>query len=234
MTNPELQERLVEVHSRIETAVKKAGRSKEDVQLVVVTKNHPVQLALDLLALAECNFGENRDQEASAKAALVAVENKSGLDPIWHFIGQLQSNKVKSVLEYASLLHSLDRGSLLQELHKQLAKLPDKKLQVFIELNLTDDPNRGGIEPKNLLRFAQEVLASPQLELMGVMGVAGLGASPESEFERIAKASQDLRTIAPEAKYISAGMSLDYEIAIEFGATHARIGTAITGPRQYP
>ena len=234
MVNQELQSRLIEVQSRIDVAATKAGRSKDDVELIIVTKNNPAQLVFDLLELGQSNFGENRNQEAEPKALEVAKGNTSGLTPTWHFVGQLQSNKVRSVLEYAAVLHSLDRLSLLTELKKQLAKEPGLRLSVFIELNLTGDANRGGVQPANLLAFAEQVLETPQLELMGVMGVAGLGVSPEGEFQRIADASHNLRSLAPEAKYISAGMSGDFEIAIEFGATHARIGTAITGPRQYP
>ncbi len=234
MTNSELQARVVEVRSRIDAAASKAGRSSADVELIVVTKNHPFQLPLDLLELGECNFGENRDQEAAPKAQQVKENNTFRLEPVWHFVGQLQSNKVKSVLQYASYLHSLDRESLLKELEKQLTKDESSSLKVFIELNLTGDPNRGGIEPKDLLSFAEKVLGNKQMELLGVMGVAGLDVSPESEFERIAEASSNLLSIAPEAKFISAGMSGDYETAIEFGATHLRIGTAISGPRQYP
>lgn len=234
MVNLELQSRLVEVQSRIESAAVKAGRGNNEVQLIVVTKNNPAQLVFDLLELGQSNFGENKNQEAEPKAFEVSQGNTFGLTPTWHFVGQLQSNKVKSVLEYAQVLHSLDRPSLLSELKKQLAKDESRRFEVFIELNLTGDPNRGGIEPENLLAFAEQVLEVPQLTLLGVMGVAGLDVAPEFEFQRIAAASQNLISLAPQAKYISAGMSGDYEIAIEFGATHARIGTAITGPRQYP
>jgi uncharacterized pyridoxal phosphate-containing UPF0001 family protein len=104
---------------------------------------------------------------------------------------------------------------------------------VFIELNLTDDPDRGGIVPSNLLSFAELVLAAPGLDLVGVMGVASLEGQEERDFAAIQKASADLQRIAPEANLISAGMSNDFQTALRFGATHLRIGTAITGPRQY-
>ena len=204
-------------------------RSKS-VELIIVTKNHPSELVLDLLDLGESQFGENKDQEASLKALTVA-EAKTSNKPFWHFVGQLQSNKVRSMLGYASVLHSLDRTTLLKELGKQLAKEPSMKLDVFIELNLTDDSGRGGVSPDHLLGFAEEVLAFEQLELLGVMGVAGLEAQPEQEFLRIAEASQKLQTIAPKARFISAGMSGDFETAIAYGATHIRLGTAITGKR---
>ena len=226
-----LADRLGEVSTRIEKAASLANRSAEDVTLIVVTKTHPADLVVELLGLGVTNFGENKDQEASAKAKLVA-ELASQHNPIWHFVGQLQSNKVKSVLGYAEVLHSLDRQSLLDELNKQLLRVEHKRLQVFIELNLTDDPKRGGIDPNHLLNFAEKVLEVENLQLLGVMGVASLGGSAEADFERIATASQQLQKLAPEARFISAGMSADFEQAIQYGATHIRVGTAITGKRE--
>ena len=229
MTDSTLAQRLEAVRERIGSAASQAGRDVRDIELIVVTKNHPASLALDLLDLGERNFGENKDQEASPKAKEVELV-RPGLAS-WNFVGQLQSNKVRSVLEYASCIHSLDRDSLLKELVKQLAKDPDRHMQVFLELNLTDDPNRGGLDPRELSRFAEQVLGHAQIQLLGVMRVVGLGIEPAVDFGRIAKASAELVAIEPSAKYISAGMSGDYEEAIAFGATHLRIGTAITGNR---
>jgi pyridoxal phosphate enzyme (YggS family) len=227
-----LAERLQSIHQRIDEAAKAAGRSKSEIELVVVTKNHGFELALELIELGEGQFGENRDQEAAAKATQVAQSLTPGqLAPTWHFVGQLQSNKVKSMLTYSSVLHSLDRLSLLKELEKQLLKTPEAKMDAFIELNLTDDPNRGGIQPKNLLEFAQQVLKVSQIRLLGVMGVAGLGVEPRVDFATILSSSEILQSISASSKYISAGMSGDFETAIGFGATHLRIGTAITGNR---
>ena len=227
-----LEERLNSIHQRIDAAAKAANRSADEIELVVVTKNHGYELALQLLELGENQFGENKDQEASTKSAQVAENLAAGQSaPTWHFVGQLQSNKVRSMLSYSSVLHSLDRSSLLKELAKQLAKTPEQSLEVFIELNLTGDPNRGGVELSELKSFAEQVLAVPQLKLLGVMGVAGLGVEPAVDFARILKASQEVQTLSKDAIYISAGMSGDFEEAIGFGATHLRIGTAITGKR---
>jgi pyridoxal phosphate enzyme (YggS family) len=227
-----LAERLQSIQQRIDGAAKAASRSRSEIELVIVTKNHGFELALELLALGENQFGENRDQEASAKAALVSQSlAPDELAPTWHFVGQLQTNKVKSMLTYSSVLHSLDRLSLLKELEKQLVKTPEATLDAFIELNLTDDPNRGGIEPKNLLEFAEQVLKVSQIRLLGVMGVAGLGVEPAVDFATILSSSEKLQSISASSKYISAGMSGDFETAIGFGATHLRIGTAITGNR---
>jgi len=227
-----LAQRLKSIHDRIDLAAKEAGRSSDEIELVVVTKNHGFELAIELLELGETQFGENKDQEASAKASDVASNLKPGQQaPTWHFVGQLQSNKVKSMLSYSSVLHSLDRPSLPKELAKQLANNPEKNLEVFIELNLTEDPNRGGVSLLNLTEFAEQVLAVPQLKLLGGMGVAGLGIDPKIDLARIQSASQELQSLSSQASFISAGMSGDFEEAIGFGATHLRIGTAITGKR---
>lgn len=228
-----LGQRLAEINSRIDAAVAKANRGRDEVELIVVSKNHPAAMVVDLLNLGVLAFGENRDQEARPKAEEVAqLVAGQGFEYQWHFIGQLQSNKVKSALEYANVVHSLDRQSLLDSLIKATAQR-QSPLEVFIQLNLTDDPGRGGIEPKNLLAFAEQVLHQPNLDLLGVMGVASLERAPEVDFETIRLASEALKGLAPQAKYVSAGMSDDFETAIQFGATHLRIGSAITGKRQY-
>ena len=225
-----LAERLTEAQQRISAAASGCGRQADDMNLIVVTKNHPTQLVFDLLALGVRDFGENRDQEAAPKAA--EVRASSNVEHRWHFIGQLQSNKVKSVVNYASSVHSLDRQSLLDSLGKATVEraLP---LDVFIQLNLTDDEGRGGIQPSNLLAFAENVLMHPGLNLVGVMGVAALDNNLDRDFGAIRSASESLKTLKPDAALISAGMSEDFETAIAYGATHLRIGSAITGKRQY-
>ena len=225
-----LAERLAEAQHKIAAAAEQCGRASEDIKLIVVTKNHPTQLVFDLLDLGMRDFGENRDQEAGPKAA--EVRAASAIEHHWHFIGQLQSNKVKSVVTYASSIHSLDRQSLLDALGKATSER-EIPLDVFIQLNLTDDPGRGGIQPANLKPFAENVLTHPGLNLVGVMGVAALDNNLERDFGAIRGASETLRTIKAEASLISAGMSEDFETAIAYGATHLRIGSAITGKRQY-
>jgi pyridoxal phosphate enzyme (YggS family) len=224
----ELGQRYQAIVDKIATAATSANREPNEITLVVVTKNHPHQLVLDLLDLGARDFGENRDQEANPKAKQIALESKQAFN--WHFIGQLQTNKVKSVLEYASFLHSLDRTSLLEELIKRTAERA-VPLKVFVQVNMTDDPERGGVNPAELMAFAERVVSSPGLELVGLMGVGGLDVAPEREFERLAELSGQLQQIAPNADRLSMGMSGDFEAAIAYGATHLRIGTAITGNR---
>lgn len=225
-----LAERYHSALARIEASAAKHGRNAGEIELIVVTKFHPASLVLELIELGATEFGENKDQEAGPKA----IEVAAGTDKPhhWHFVGQLQSNKVRSALQYTQVLHSLDRQSLLDALTKGVAERPEP-LEVFIQLNLTDDPGRGGIEPKNLLEFSDKVLAQSGLRLLGVMGVAALDRAPEIDFETIARASAELQKNSPASKYISSGMSQDFEIAIGFGATHVRIGAAITGKREY-
>lgn len=224
----ELGQRYQAIVDSIATAANSANRDSKQITLVVVTKNHPHQLVHDLLALGARDFGENRDQEAGPKAKQIASESNERFN--WHFIGQLQTNKVKSVLEYADILHSLDRPSLLDELQKRTVER-ENPLKVFVQVNMTEDPERGGVNPEDLMAFAERVLSSPGLELVGLMGVGGLEVAPEHEFERLAALSVELQKLAPGANRLSMGMSGDFETAIAYGATHLRIGTAITGNR---
>lgn len=222
-----LHERLAEIDSRISARLVANRREPESLTRIVVSKFHSAAMVRELHALGVRDFGENRDQEASAKAIEVA-----DLDLIWHFIGQLQSNKVKSVLEYADVVHSVDRESLLSALVKQTADRP-VPLDVFVQVNLTDDPGRGGVNEAELPVFADQVAAAPGLNLLGLMAVASLDGEEERDFGRIARLSQTLVQEHPQASLISAGMSNDFELAIDYGATHLRIGTAITGNREY-
>jgi pyridoxal phosphate enzyme (YggS family) len=224
----DLAQRYREIFDRIDLAAKASNRSSADVTLVVVTKNHPHQLVLDLLALGARDFGENRDQEAAPKAKEIAKLTTEAFR--WHFVGQLQTNKVKTVLEYANFIHSLDRESLLTELQKRTDDRADA-LGVFIQVNLTEDPDRGGVRVPDLMGFAEKVVASQGLKLEGLMGVGGLQVAPEAEFEKLANLSVKLQKVAPGARGLSMGMSSDFEVAIGYGATHLRIGTAITGNR---
>lgn len=224
-----LAERLAQTRLIISEECGRLGRNEPT--LIVVTKNHSVDLAKALFELGERDFGENRVQEAAPKAeAFEALQLKDS--PRWHLIGQLQTNKVKQALEFAATIHSLDRESLLQELVKRTASR-QTPLGVFIQVNLTNDENRGGIKPEGVLAFANQVAGAKTLNLLGLMAVASVDQEPASEFERVALLSQSLVREHPSAGGLSIGMSNDYVEALQFGATHLRIGTAITGNRQY-
>ncbi len=209
------------MRSGVADAARAAGRSPEELTTIVVTKFHPASLVRELAALGVRDVGENRHQEAQAKA-----EELADLDLTWHFVGQLQSKKARQVRRYASVIHSVDRLSLVDALRSEEADV-----DAFVQLNLTDDPERGGVADRDLEPLVEHVLATPGLRLLGVMAVAPLDEEPARAFERVRAASERVRSLAPEATSISAGMSQDYPEAIAAGATHLRIGTAITGNR---
>lgn len=212
-------------HARVEAAVveacRAAGRARDEVTLIVVTKFHPASLIRDLASLGVRDVGENRHQDAAPKAAELA-----DLPLTWHFVGQLQSNKARAVAEYARVIHSVDRASLVSALARA-----ERSLDVFLEVNLTDDPGRGGVVSDAVLPLAEQVLENPGLRLRGVMAVAPLDEEPRAAFARLREVSDRVRALAPGATGISAGMSNDFAEAIAEGATHLRIGTAITGER---
>jgi len=215
-----LAERLRSVDEQIADAARAAGRGPGEIIRIVVTKFHPASLVRELYDLGVRDVGENRHQEAAAKAAEL-----TDLDLAWHFVGQLQSNKAKAVRRYAAAVHSVDRESLVDAL------AGDDALDVFLELNLTDDPGRGGVAPGAAEALAERVAATRGLVLRGVMAVAPLDAEPRSAFARVRAVSDSIRAVVPQATAISAGMSGDFADAIAEGATHLRIGTAITGKR---
>ncbi|MFF1879340.1 YggS family pyridoxal phosphate-dependent enzyme [Leifsonia sp. NPDC058230] len=216
-----LAERLQAVRAGIADAARAAGRAPEELTTIVVTKFHPASLVRDLAALGVRDVGENRHQEAQAKAAELA-----DLDLRWHFVGQLQSKKARQVRAYADVIHSVDRISLVEALRSE-----DSDIECFVQLNLTTDPARGGVSDRDLEPLVERILDTPGLRLLGVMAVAPMDEDARRAFERVRAASSRVRSLAPEATKISAGMSQDYANAIAEGATHLRIGTAITGNR---
>lgn len=219
-----LADRLAEVDSRIADAARAAGRDPEELTRIVVTKFHPASLVRELFALGVRDIGENRHQEAAAKAAEL-----TDLELAWHFVGQLQSNKARAVRRYASAVHSVDRASLVKALAAEDGDT--STLDCFVELNLTDDPGRGGVLPAEAEVLAEQIAETPGLRLRGVMAVAPLDAEPRAAFASVRAVSDRIRTLVPGATAISAGMSDDFADAIAEGATHLRIGTAITGKR---
>lgn len=192
---------------------------------IVVTKFHPPSLVRELADLGVRDVGESRHQEAAAKVVDVDDARLA-----WHFVGQLQSNKARAVRRYASTVHSVDRPSLVDAL------TADDGTQVgaFLEIDLSGEPGRGGVDPDDAERLAERVVGAAGLRLLGVMGVAPLGAEPRPAFARLREVSERVRTVDATATAISAGMSGDFREAVLEGATHLRIGTAITGIRPGP
>ena len=214
----EITRNLQDVKERINRAAESAGRDPAEVKLIVVTKTFPVSDIEILRDLGEVNFGENRDQEAGPKAEIISAT--------WHFQGQIQSNKIRSICQWADVIHSI---SSEKEVLK-FAQSP-RKHQLFLQVSLDGQAGRGGASPAELAQLADLVNESNNLELLGLMAVAPIGVEPEKAFADLAQINQGFQSQFPNSKYLSAGMSGDFEAAIKFGATHIRVGSSILGSR---
>ncbi len=223
----ELTGNLDAVRRRIRTACESSGRAPDDVALVVVTKFFPATDVRILADLGVTDVGENRHQEAEAKAAECA-----DLGLRWHFIGGLQSNKAAAVASYADVVESLDRAKLVAPLSRGAhARGHDVDVLLQVSLDPPGADHRSGADPGDLALLAERVEEAGMLRLRGLMAVAPLGEEPEAAFARLAEIREGFVHDHPEATEVSAGMSGDLEAAIAHGATHVRVGSAVLGPR---
>lgn len=221
----ELAARLAETEQRIAAACASAGRLREEVTLVVVTKTYPASDVELLAELGVVDVGENRHPEAGEKADEVTAAMR------WHFMGGLQTNKAGAVAGYADVVHSVDRVKLVNSLSRG-AEAADRALTCLVQVDFDrTDPGRAGVVPTGIGELAAAIAAAPGLVLGGLMTVAPLGDDPAPHFEHLARLSADLRRDHPEATTISAGMSGDFEAAVAAGATHLRIGRSVLGER---
>jgi hypothetical protein len=221
----ELALRLADVRGRMAKACEAAGRDVSELTLIAVTKTRPASDVRLLAGLGVADVGENRDAEAAPKAAECA-----GLDLTWHFVGQLQTNKAASVARYASVVHSVDRLRLVRALGRA-ARGAERVVKCLVEVSLDGDPARGGAAAGDVPALAEALAAEEGLVLGGVMAIAPLSMEPADAFARLLASAAAVRGIRPGATMISAGMSGDLEAAVEAGATHLRIGTALLGDR---
>lgn len=204
-------------------ATASANRDPSEIKLIAVTKTFPISDLLYLYELGVRDFGENRDQEASGKVQ----ELPSDIN--WHFQGQIQSNKLKSISSWATYIHSVDQFKYAKMISDFSA---GQVKSIFIQLSLDQIPDgRGGVSPTDLHDLATQINQLPNLKLMGLMAVAPVGEDPNLAFTRLAKYQNEFVQNFPEAKSLSAGMSGDYESAVSHGATHLRIGSSILGNR---
>jgi pyridoxal phosphate enzyme (YggS family) len=217
---------LAEVETRISAACAAAGRRRDEIVLVAVTKTYPASDIRLLAGLGVRDVGENRDQEAAEKARECA-----DLPVRWHFVGQLQTNKARSVVGYADVVHSVDRPRLVAAL-SQAALRAGREIECLVQVALDDDPGRGGARPADVPALADALAGAGGLRLGGVMAVAPLDTDPGKAFARLQEIAQAVRSSHPGATTISAGMSGDLAEAIAYGATHLRIGTALLGRRK--
>jgi pyridoxal phosphate enzyme (YggS family) len=235
----ELARNLTAIRARISAACAAADRDPAEVALIAVTKTYPASDVLALAGLGLTDFGENRDQEASRKAAEV------GAAPVrWHFIGQLQTNKAHSVARYADFVQSVDRVRLARALGAA-ARAAGRDLTCLVQVSLDPadagagdgaraGPARGGVPPALLAEVAGAIEAEEGLILGGLMAVAPRFTDPGAAFAPLRRLSAAIQSVNPSATVVSAGMSGDLEAAIASGATHLRIGTALLGDRTPP
>ncbi|MFF4468524.1 YggS family pyridoxal phosphate-dependent enzyme [Streptomyces sp. NPDC001599] len=229
----ELAANLAKVEERITAACAAAGRPREDVTLIVVTKTYPADDVRILSELGVRHVAENRDQDAAPKAAAC-----SDLPLSWHFVGQLQTNKVRSVVGYADVVQSVDRARLVTALSKEAVRAGREVgclLQVALDAGEGGRGERGGVPPGGIEELADLVAGSEGLRLDGLMTVAPLtgeyAGRQQAAFEHLMDLSTYVRRTHPAANMVSAGMSADLEQAVAAGATHVRVGTAVLGVR---
>ena len=219
----EISANLEKVKEQIKLAAASANRLSEDITLVVVTKTFPVSDIEILYSLGIRDFGENRDQEASAKIGLLPKDVR------WHFQGQIQSNKLKSITSWASYIHSVDQLKYAQMISEFSS---GKEKPIFMQVSLDKPPqSRSGVNPSDLLELAGAVSELPGISLQGLMAVAPVNSPAEDAFAELVAIRSDFLRTFPAAKSLSIGMSGDYQIAIKYGATHIRIGSSILGIR---
>ncbi|MEV6382914.1 YggS family pyridoxal phosphate-dependent enzyme [Streptomyces sp. NPDC051773] len=229
----QLASNLAKVEDRIAAACVAAGRKRDEVTLIVVTKTYPASDVRILSELGVRHVAENKDQDAAPKAA-----ECSDLPLVWHFVGQLQTNKVRSVVRYADLVQSVDRSRLVTTLSKEAVRAGREVgclIQVALDADESGRGERGGVGPGGIEELADLLAESPGVRVDGLMTVAPLtgeyAGRQRAAFERLMVLSTDLRRAHPAANMVSAGMSADLEDAVAAGATHVRVGTAVLGVR---
>jgi pyridoxal phosphate enzyme (YggS family) len=228
----ELNERWQTLLARVAAAAQGAGRDPAGLTVIAVTKTWPAADISHLRALGIRDFGENRAQELATKLDELGTDGShiSGPGLRWHFLGQLQRNKAGLVGRSCAALHTLDRAALIAPL-SAAAQTAGRQLDVFVQLSIDGDPQRGGVGESELALLADQVAAAPQLRLRGLMTVPPLGTPSRPAFARLREVSERLRQSHPEAVALSAGMSKDFEDAVKEGATHLRVGTVLLGSR---
>ncbi|MEV0264486.1 YggS family pyridoxal phosphate-dependent enzyme [Streptomyces sp. NPDC050617] len=229
----ELAGNLARVEERISAACAAAGRKREEVTLIVVTKTYPASDVRLLAELGVRHVAENRDQDAAPKAA-----ESTDLPLNWHFVGQLQTNKVRSVVSYADVVQSVDRPKLVTALSAAAVRAGRELgalVQVALDAESGERGERGGVAPDGVEALADAIAAAEGLRLDGVMTVAPLAGAyagrQRAAFDRLMEIATGLRVSHPAANMVSAGMSADLEDAVAAGATHVRVGTAVLGVR---
>ncbi|MEC0184752.1 YggS family pyridoxal phosphate-dependent enzyme [Paenibacillus peoriae] len=234
MSNLTIENRIKEIRKRMDSACQSVGRNPEEVRLLLAVKTVPAEKIIQALDFGETLLGENKVQELQQKYSSIGNERAE-----WHFIGHLQTNKVKDVLKYATCIHSVDRLKLGQALHSHLTK-EKKKVDILVQVNTSYEESKFGVSPEEALILIQQLAQLDTLRIKGLMTIGKLSANQDEVRScfRLLKSIQQqvIQQDYPgvEMKVLSMGMSGDLEVAIEEGATMVRVGTAIFGERIYP
>jgi len=235
-----LQDNLRRVHDRIANACARAGRDPREITLVAVTKYVGVDVIRQLLDTGHTQIGESRVQELVRRAAMIREHQSRRSDantaeppmPVWHMIGHLQRNKVKQVLPWVETIHSLDSLRLAEEVSSQAEKI-ERTIDVLIQVNAADEAQKYGVAVGAVPHLAEQIVSLPNLRVCGLMAMAPLTEETATiawTFGRLREIFEDMageRFLGPEFRHLSMGMSQDFEIAIEQGATMVRVGTAL-------
>lgn len=227
-----LKENLQSVEENIKKACEKAGRKREDVTLIAVSKTKPVEMLQEIYDQNIRNFGENKVQEMCDKMEVLPKDIK------WHMIGHLQTNKIKYIIGKTELIHSVDSLHLAQEISKQAVK-HDVQTDILIEINIANEQTKFGIDADDTIHLVREIAVLPNIHIKGLMTIAPFVENPEDNrlyFRRIHQLSVDITKENIDnvsMDILSMGMTGDYMVAIEEGATMVRVGTGIFGERNY-
>jgi PLP dependent protein len=219
-----LQDRLRDVRGRMHAAAQRAGRMPSSVVLVAVSKTVDPEIVLAARRLGQSDFGESRAQELRRK------HRAAGPGLRWHFVGRLQRNKVRDVVGVASLIHSVGTIELAGAIAER-ARKEQRMQRILVQVNIGDDPAKGGCAPEDLPGLVARVRGLDGVACEGLMTIPPLGVDPRPLFRRLREARDDLRERFPEVQHLSMGMSADFEVAVEEGATIVRVGEAVFGPR---
>lgn len=220
------------VEEKVQRACERAGRKREEVTLIAVSKTKPLSMIEELLPLGVRDFGENKVQELTAKAEALSKDIR------WHMIGHLQRNKVKYVVDKACMIHSVDSLRLAEEISKEAEK-KGVEVPILLEVNVAGEESKFGIRPEETEELARQIALLPNLHIQGLMTIAPYVENPENN-RQIFRNLRNLSVDIERKKFnnvtmsvLSMGMTGDYEVAIEEGATHVRVGTGIFGERDY-
>lgn len=227
-----IQENLKRVEEKIQAACRRAGRERSGVTLIAVSKTKPIELIQDAIAAGQRDFGENKVQELTYKFEELQKDLR------WHMIGHLQRNKVKYIVDKATLIHSVDSLKLAETIHKEAQKI-GRTVPILLEVNVAEEDSKFGVPCKEVLPLLEKIAKLPSLSIKGLMTIAPFVSNPEENrlvFRELKQLSVDIKAKNinnVSVDILSMGMTSDYEVAIEEGSTMIRVGTGLFGERDY-